>query len=328
MRVLIVGAGAIGGWLAGVLSRGGAEVALLARGATLQAIRANGLSLIEGGRRETFKPAASDNAADLPRADAVVLAIKTYAFAEAAAAAAPVLGHGPRHDSPGPLLVTAMNGLPWWFLDRLDGPLRGTRLDSIDPGGRAAEQLAEARPVGAVVHASTRVEGPGVVRVVATDRLILGEPDGATSPATAELARLVAAGGVACPVTPEIRSEIWAKLWGNASLNPVSAIVRRTSQGIFGEPRLLGLVHALMEEFARVGERLGLRLPMSVDERMAVTAKLGDFRTSMLMDAEAGRPLEVEGLLGVVVELAEKLGEPVPASRAVYALARAIGHEA
>jgi 2-dehydropantoate 2-reductase len=321
MRVLVIGAGAVGGWLAGVLSRGGAEVALLARGAALTALRADGLTLLEGERREAFRLPAGDSAADLPRPDAVVLAVKTYAFAEAAASAAPILRHGP-------LLVTAMNGLPWWFLDRLDGPLRGTRLDSIDPGGRAAEQLAEARPVGAVVHASTRVEGPGVVRVVATDRLILGEPDGATSPATAELARLVAAGGVACPVTPEIRSEIWAKLWGNASLNPVSAIVRRTSQGIFGEPRLLGLVHALMEEFARVGERLGLRLPMSVDERMAVTAKLGDFRTSMLMDAEAGRPLEVEGLLGVVVELAEKLGEPVPASRAVYALARAIGHEA
>ena len=332
MRILIVGAGAIGGWLAGVLSRGGAEVALLARGATLQAIRADGLSLIEGGRRETFKPAASDSAADLPRPDAVVLAVKTYAFAEAAAAAAPALSHGPRHGSMGPLLVTAMNGLPWWFLDRSDGPLRGARLDSIDPGGRGAQSLAAARPVGApvgaVVHAATRVEAPGVVRVVATDRLILGEPDGAGSAATVELARLVAAGGVACPVTDEIRTEIWAKLWGNASLNPVSAIVRRTSHGIFGEPRLLELVHALMEEFARVGERLGLKLPMSVAERMTVTAKLGDFRTSMLVDVEAGRPLEVEGILGVVVELAEKLGEPVPASRAVYALARGIGQGA
>jgi 2-dehydropantoate 2-reductase len=262
-------------------------VALLARGATLQAIRADGLSLIEGERRETFSPAVSDNAADLRQPDAVVLAVKSYAFAEASAAAAPAL-HG------GPLLLTAMNGLPWWFLDGLDGPLRGTRLDSVDQGGRGAQALAGARPVGAVVHASTRVEAPGVVRVVATDRLIVGEPHGAVSPATAEFARLVAAGGVACPVTSDIRTEIWAKLWGNASLNPVSAIVRRSSHAIFGEPRLVELVHTLMEEFARLGDRLGLKLPMSVDERMAVTAKLGDFRTSMLADAEAGRPLEVE----------------------------------
>ena len=166
-----------------------------------------------------------------------------------------------------------------------------------------------------------------MVRVVGTDRLILGEPDGRTSPPTAELARLATAGGLACSVTPEIRTEIWAKLWGNASMNPVSAIVRRSAHGLFGDPRLAELLAALMAEFARVGDRLGLQLPMTVEERIAVTRKLGDFRTSMLNDAEAGRPLEVEGLLGVVVELADKLGEPVPASRAVYALARGIGSD-
>jgi 2-dehydropantoate 2-reductase len=318
MRVLIVGAGAIGGWLAGVLSRGGAEVAVLARGATLAAIRANGLTLIEGERRTIIEPPASDNAADLPSPDTVVLAVKTYAFAEAAASAAPALRGRP-------LVVTAMNGLPWWFLDGVAGPLRGTRLDTIDPGGRAAALLAEVRPAAAVVHASTRVEAPGVIRIVGTDRLILGEPDGGTSPPAAELARLAAAGGLACAIASEIRTEIWSKLWGNASLNPVSAIVRRSAHGIFGDPRLSGLLAELMHEFARVGGRIGLRLPMGVDERLAVTRRLGDFRTSMLGDAEAGRPLEVEGLLGVVVEMAERLGEPVPASRAVYALARTIG---
>ena len=321
MRILIVGAGAVGGWLAGVLSRGGAEVALLARRGALQAIRADGLTLVEGERRETFRLAASDAPSDLPRPNAVVLAVKTYAFAEAVAAVAPALRHGP-------LLVTAMNGLPWWFLDGLGGPLGGARLDSVDPGGRAAGLLTDVHPAAGVVHASTRVEAPGVVRVVATDRLILGEPGGGTSAAVAELARLVTAGGVACPVTPEIRTEIWSKLWGNASMNPVSAIVRRSSGGLLGDPRLLELLRELMREFARVGQRIGLELPTSVDERLAVARKLGDFRTSMLNDAEAGRPLEVEGLLGVVVELAEKLGEPVPASHAVYALARAIGQGA
>jgi 2-dehydropantoate 2-reductase len=325
MRVLVIGAGAVGGWLAGVLARGGAEVALLARGAALAAIRADGLTLIEGDRRTAFALPASDRAAELPQPDAVVLAVKTYGFADAAAAAAPALRHGSRE---GPLLVTAMNGLPWWFLDGLAGPLEGARLDSIDPGGRAAALLAGARPVAAVVHASTRVEAPGVVRVVGTDRLILGEPDGGTSPPTAELARLATAGGIACTVTPDIRTEIWSKLWGNASMNPVSAIVRRSAHGLFGDPRLTELLATLMQELARVGDRLGLTLPMTVEERLAVAARLGDFRTSMLNDAEAGRPLEVDGLLGVVVELAEKLSEPVPASRAVYALARAIGQQA
>jgi 2-dehydropantoate 2-reductase len=325
MRVLVIGAGAVGGWLAGVLSRGGADVVLLARGPTLAAIRAGGLTLIEGDRRTAFALPVSDRASELPQPDAVMLAVKTYGFADAVTAAVPVLRPGRQG---GPLLVTAMNGLPWWFLHGLAGPLAGARLDSVDPGGRAAALLGEARPVAAVVHASTRLEAPGVVRVVGTDRLILGEADGRTSPPTADLARHVAAGGLACSVTPEIRTEIWAKLWGNASMNPVSAIVRRSAHGLFGDPRLADLLATLMQEFARVGDRLGLRLPMTVEERLAVAAKLGDFRTSMLNDAEAGRPLEVDGLLGVVVELAAKLGEPVPASRAVYALAQGLAQRA
>jgi 2-dehydropantoate 2-reductase len=220
-----------------------------------------------------------------------------------------------------------MNGLPWWFLEGLPGPLAGQRLESVDPGGKAAGMLGGVRPVGAVVHASMRAEAPGVIRVPAVDRLILGEPGGNVSRETAILAQLVKAGGVSCPVTPDIRMEIWAKLWGNMNMNPVSALTRLTANGIFGEPRLFDLVREMMTEFVRVGERLGIKLPMSVEERLVVTRRLGDFRTSMLNDAEAGRQLEVEGLLGVVVELAEKLAEPVPASRTVYALARGLnGH--
>jgi 2-dehydropantoate 2-reductase len=317
MRVLVIGAGAIGGWLAAVLSRGGAEVAMLARGATLAALRSSGLTLIEGERRATFELAASDRAADLARPDTVVLAVKTNGFADAVAGAADAFRHGP-------LVVTAMNGLPWWFLSGLQGPLADQRLESVDPGGRAASMLSHVRPLGAVVHASTKAESPGVIRVAAVDRLILGEPGGTASPETAELSRVVAAGGCACPISPAVRTDIWAKLWGNSNMNPVSALTRRTANAILGDPHLLGLVRDMMTEFVRVGARIGITLPMTVDERIVVTRKLGDFRTSMLNDIEAGRPLEVEGLLGVVVEMADKLGEPVPASRAVYALARAI----
>lgn len=317
MRVLVIGAGAVGGWLAGALAKGGAEVALVARGAALEKIRADGLVLLQGERRETYRLAAAERAQELPRPDAVILAVKTYGFADAVTQSAPAFAHGP-------LFVTAMNGLPWWFLDGLAGPLADQRLESVDPGGRAAALLGEVRPVGAVVHASTRAEAPGVIRVAAVDRVILGEPGNDVSPGIRELARLLAAGGVACPIAPDIRLEVWAKLWGNMNMNPVSALTRLTANGIFGEPRLFELVRDMMSEFVSLGARLGITLPMSVDERLVVTRRLGDFRTSMLNDLEAGRPLEVEGLLGVVVEMAEKLNEPVPASRAVYALARGI----
>jgi 2-dehydropantoate 2-reductase len=317
MRVLVIGAGAIGGWLAGVLSRGGAQVSVLARGATLAALRSDGLTLLHAEKRETLRLPASDNAADLARPDVVVLAVKTNGFADAVASAAEAFRHGP-------LLVTAMNGLPWWFLSGLEGPLDQQRLESVDPGGRAVAMLGNVKPVGAVVHASTRAEAPAVIRIAAVDRLILGEPGGKASPATEQLAGIVAAGGVACPISPVIRAEIWAKLWGNMNMNPVSALTRRTANGILGDPHLFGLVRAMMTEFVGLGARIGITLPMTVDQRLVITRKLGDFRTSMLNDIEAARPLEVEGLLGVVIEMADKLSEPVPASRAVYALARAV----
>ena len=317
MRITVIGAGAVGGWLAATLAKGGADVALVARGATLEHIRAHGLTLLSGERRETFPLPASERAADLPRPDAIILAAKTYAFPEIVAAASSVLSHGP-------LLVTAMNGLPWWFLQGLSGPLENQRLESVDPGGRAAALLCSVRPVGAVVHASMRAEAPGVIRLAAVDRLILGEPSGEVSRETGTLNEFVNAGGSQSVLTKDIRRDIWAKLWGNMNMNPVSALTGLTANGIFGEPRLLALVRDMMTEFVALGERLGLPLPMTVDQRLEVTRRLGDFRTSMLNDVEAGRPLEVEGLLGVVVELAEKLGQPVPASRTVYALARGL----
>lgn len=317
MHVTVIGAGAIGGWLAATLAKGGAEVALVARGATLDHVREHGLTLLTGERRETFRLLAAERAQDLPKPDAVILAVKTHAFADAVAAASPALAHGP-------LLVTAMNGLPWWFLDGMAGPLANQRLESVDPGGRAAAMLTNVHPVGAVVHASTRAEAPGVIRVAAVDRLILGEPGATVSRETNDLSQLVNGGGVECTLTEGIRLEIWAKLWGNMNMNPVSALTRLTANGIFGEPRLFDLVREMMTEFVRVGERLGIKLPISVEQRLVITRRLGDFRTSMLNDVEAGRALEVEGLLGVVVELADKLGEPVPASRAVYALARGL----
>ena len=317
MRVTVIGAGAVGGWLAATLAKGGADVALVARGDTLAHVRDHGLMVLNGDRCDVHRLPAADRARDLPLPDVVVIAVKTHAFADVVADAASVLAHGP-------LLVNAMNGLPWWFLDSIGGPLNNQRLDSIDPGGKAAALLEAMRPVGAVVHASTRAESPGVIRVAAVDKLILGEPGGIVSRETLALNQMINEGGVESILADDIRREIWAKLWGNMNMNPVSALTRLTANGIFAEPRLFELVRAMMTEFVQVGAGLGIALPMSVDERLVVTRRLGDFRTSMLNDVEAGRALEVEGLLGVVVELAEKLGESVPASRTVYALARGL----
>jgi 2-dehydropantoate 2-reductase len=317
MRILVIGAGAVGGWLAGTLARGGAEVAVLARGATLAAIRADGLTLIDGGRREIFRLPAADRPEALPRPDIVILAVKTYAFADAVAWAEPAFAHGPA-------LVTAMNGLPWWFLLGLAGPLEDQHLETIDPDGRAAAQLGNVQPIGAVVHASMRAEAPGVISIPSVDRLILGDPDGRTSAQTASLARLVEAGGVKCPLTAHIRLEIWSKLWGNMNMNPINTLTGLSAHRILADPHLSGLVRDMMTEFVALGARIGLQLPITVAERLVIMRRLGDFRTSMLNDLEAGRALEIEGLLGVVVEMAGKVGLPVPSSRAVYALARTL----
>ena len=317
MRVIVIGAGAIGGWLAATLARGGAEVGLVARGATLSHLEQAGLTLLEGDKRETLRLPAAARLQDLPEADVVILAVKTYAFTDVVAQAASAL-------SGGTLFVTAMNGLPWWFLSGLKGPLQDQSLESIDPGGKAAQLLSGVRPAGAVVHVSARAESPGVIRIAAVDRLVLGELDGKSSRELVALGELVNAGGARCDVVADIRREIWAKLWGNMNMNPVSALTRRTANGILGDTHLLQLVRDMMTEFAAVGARIGLPLPMTVDERLVITRRLGDFRTSMLNDVEGGRPIEIEALLGSVVELADKLGEPVPASRAMYALARTL----
>jgi 2-dehydropantoate 2-reductase len=316
MNILTIGAGAIGGWLAGALATGGASVAILARGATRDAIRARGLIVRDGETVRTHRLAVSDAVADLPKPDAILLTVKQYDFAAAIAQIAPVL-------RPGVVVATAMNGAPWWFLDGLDGPLDGQRLERLDPGAARAA-LRGVAPVAAVVHASTRVAAPGDIAIVKAFRVILGQPDGGASDATRELARLLAAGGVEAPISDVIRVDIWSKLWGNMCTNPISALTRLSATPILDDPLLAGLQRRMMQEFAALGERIGVRLPATVDDRLRVTRSLGDFRTSMYEDAIAGRRLEIEGLLGVVVEMAERVGMDAPASRAVYALARGL----
>lgn len=319
MKIMIVGAGAIGGWLAAVLARGGAEVSLLARGATRDAVRRDGLILREGDETSTYRLAATDDAAALPRPDLIVFSVKTHALAQAAQSVEPALAHGPA-------VMTAMNGLPWWFLHGggSNNPLSGTSLRSIDPNGVIAAAFAASAPIGAVVHASTRVERPGVIRVVKIDRIIVGDAAPATSPLTGSFSEIVERGGVLCPITTDIRGEIWMKLAGNSNTNPLSALTRLSATPLLETPLQRDLLIAMMAEFENVGRRLGMTAQMPIDERLAITARLGNFRTSMLEDADAGKRLEIDGLLGCIVEIAERLNEPVPVSRTVYALGKGL----
>ncbi|MBM3622682.1 MAG: 2-dehydropantoate 2-reductase [Alphaproteobacteria bacterium] len=315
MRVVIVGAGAIGGWLGGGLARAGHDVAFVARGRTLAALRRDGLIVREGDRSAEFEVEASDDPAKLGACDYVVLALK----GQDVAGVAPTLR--PLFDAD-TAVVSTMNGLPWWFLDGFGGPLAGQTLASVDPKGATLASIEGRRVIGGVVHGSTRLDAPGVVRIVKIDRLLLGEPDGEGSPRLAALAEAFAKGDVPVVQTGNIRMEIWAKLWGNMNLNPLSALARATMARMLGDRMLFGLAAGMMREMDEVGAKIGLKMTMAAEDRLALAAKLGDFKTSMLQDLEADRPLEIEPLLGVVVELADALKLELPLCRGVLGTVR------
>lgn len=314
---MIVGAGAIGGWLASLLHDGGMRVKLLARSETLRAVRANGLVYEAAGRRRILQLEASDDPAALGVADYVVIALKGQAMPTVGPTLTPLMG-------PDSVIVSAMNGVPWWFLDRFGGPLRGQPLESVDPGGRLKGQFPAAKVIGAVVHASAVSETPGVVRLVGANRLTFGEPDGASSPHLRRLVDVSNAAGMHTLATDDIRRDIWFKLSGNMSMNPISALTRATTGPMLDNPEVNRLIVEMMQEMAALGGDLGLDLGMTPDERIVVTRKLGDFKTSMLRDAEAGRELEIDGLLGVLVEMADRVGRPVPFLRAVFGMTRVL----
>ncbi|KDB06718.1 2-dehydropantoate 2-reductase [Burkholderia sp. lig30] len=316
-RVAIVGVGAIGGLLAAALSRAGMHVSAFARGATLDALRSHGVRVLDehGAPLSSVAVDASDDAAALGVQDYVVIALKAQALPGLAARLAPLVG-------PRTVIVAAMNGLPWWFTHGLAGPLDGTRLDAVDPDGAVSAALPPARAVGCVVHLSASTEAPGVVRRGRGNRLIVGAPDAALETGAARVAAALAAGGFEVEATREIRTDIWAKLWGNMNMNPLSALTGSTADRLLDDPLTHALALRMMEEAAAIGERLGLSTGMSGPERIAVTRQLGAFKTSMLQDFEAGRPLEIGPILGVFPELGRKLGLPTPYCDAVLGLLR------
>jgi 2-dehydropantoate 2-reductase len=316
MRVCVFGAGAIGGYLAAKLAAvGRVELSLVARGPHLDAIRANGLRLIEGNADSTYPLAASADAADLGEQDYVLLTLKAHSVAPALSAIASLLG-------PDTAVVTMQNGIPWWYFYRHGGALANTRVEAVDPGGSIWDEIGPQRAIGCVVYPAAEVEAPGVVRHLNGRRFSLGEPSNEKSERVAALARELIAAGLLAPVRTDIRDEIWLKLWGNVSFNPISALTGSTLEAIVADAGTRAVARAMMVEAQAIGQALGVHLPLDVDRRIDGAGAVGAHKTSMLQDLERGRPLEIDALVGAVAELGRLTGIATPTIDAVLALVR------
>ena len=316
MKVTIVGAGAIGGLIGTRLAHAGrAEVSALARGATLDALRRNGWRLeTAAGLVHGPLARADDDAAALGAQDLVVLAVKGPALPALAPRLTPLLGRAT-------VVLPAMNGVPWWFCRHLDG-FADAPLQSVDPGGVIAAAVPFERVLGCVVHASASVAAPGVVRHRIGQGLIVGEPLGGSSARASEVAALLAHAGFEVTPSADVRRDIWYKLWGNLTMNPVSALTGATIDRVLADPLVRDFCSAAMGEAAAIGERIGCPIAQSAEDRHAVTARLGAFKTSMLQDVEAGRAIELDAIVGVVREIGRRVGVDTPAIDALLGLTR------
>lgn len=315
MKVCIYGAGAIGGYLASGLAKGGAEVSLIARGPHLAAIRRQGLTVRQGGREAVTKLAASDRPEDFGPQDYVVIALKAQAIAG-------ILDRLPALLHERTAVVTAVNGVPWWYFHGVGGAYEGKTLETVDPGARQWRVIGPARAIGCVVYPAAEVLAPGVIDVLEGDRFSLGEPDGSVSARVQALADIMRKGGLKAPVRPRLREEIWVKLLGNVSFNPISALTGATLGEICRDASTRALVRAMMVEAAAVAAKLGVVMPIDVDKRIAGAEAVGEHKTSMLQDLERGRPMEIDALVASVAELGRLTSMPTPHIDAVLALVR------
>jgi 2-dehydropantoate 2-reductase len=315
MRVCIYGAGAIGGWIGVKLAQAGCNVSVVARGATLQALRAHGLRLQEGGQSRHAAVRASDAPADLGVQDLVVIAVKAPAMAQVAQAIRPLLG-------PDTVVLTAMNGVPWWFFQGFGGAYEGTRLKAVDPQGLIAEAIPARHILGCVVHASCALREPGFVQHHFGNKLIVGEPSGAATARLQELAALLEKAGFETVVSGQIQKDAWYKLWGNMTVNPVSAMTGATTDLILEDDLVCGFISAVMLEAREIGARVGIPITQEPEDRHQVTRKLGAFKTSMLQDVEARRPVEIDALVTVVKEMGALTGVATPFTDALLGLTR------
>jgi 2-dehydropantoate 2-reductase len=313
MKICIYGAGAIGGYLGVQLMRAGADVGLVARGPHLAAMRANGLKLLVGDEAHVVRPRCTDNPAELGDQDVVIICLKAHSIPAVIGRMQPLLGARTR-------VVTAVNGIPYWYFYKHGGAHEGSTLESIDPGGRQWRELGPERAIGCIVYPATEIEAPGVVRHVYGNHFPLGEPSGEHSDDVRRLSALFTAAGLKAPVLDRIRDEIWLKLWGNVCLNPISALTHATLDVICSDPDTRALSKAIMLETQAIAERFGVKFRVDVERRIEGARKVGAHKTSMLQDLERGRPMEIDPLVTVVQEMGRLTGTPTPALDMVLAL--------
>ncbi|MXQ09860.1 2-dehydropantoate 2-reductase [Alphaproteobacteria bacterium GH1-50] len=313
MKICIFGAGAIGGYMGAKLAEAGADVSLVARGPHLAAMRENGLTLIEETGETTVKVTASDNAADLGPQDYVIVTLKAHSVPPVVDRMQPLIG-------PDTTIVSGVNGVPWWYFHKIGGPLEGTRLESVDPGNAQWDGFGPDRVLGCVVYPAAEVARPGTVRHIEGNRFSLGEPDGSKSERALRLSAALTEAGLKAPVRPRLRDEIWVKLWGNLSFNPISALTHATLDVLCTDPGTRAVARAMMVEAQEIAEKLGVKFPIDVDRRIDGGAAVGAHRTSMLQDLDAGRPMEIDALVRSVAELGQITNTPTPTLNTVLAL--------
>jgi len=311
MKILIAGAGAIGAYIGARMAQAGFDVTLFARGPHLRAMQERGVQVknIEGDF--VARPTITNSLQDVGPMDVVFLGVKAHGLPELAPQLRPAFG-------PETTVVSTQNGIPWWYFQGFGGDWEGLRLERIDPGGVISSAIEADRVVGSIVYFSTEITAPGVIQHIEGNRISLGEPNGARSDRCRRIAEALIASGLRCPVTTRIRHEIWVKVLGNASFNPVSALTRATLVHMVRDPGVCSVIRNIMQEVEAVSRKLGMELPVSIDQRIAGAEKVGEHKTSMLQDLEAGRSMELEALVGAVVELGERVGLPMSYTRTVY----------
>ena len=312
MKSVIVGAGAIGAYVGAAMARAGQDVTLFARGPHLRAMQEKGVTVQSTEGEYQIQPKVTGDLESIGPVDAVFLAVKAHSLPEVAPRIAPLLG-------PETVVIWMQNGIPWWYFNVPGVPCSGMHLESIDPGGVIAAAVESRRVIGSIAYIAAEIVEPGVVRHIESNRLSMGEPDGSRSDRVKAIAQSLVAAGLKAPVTTNLRSEIWVKVLGNIAFNPISALTGGTLAGIAAYPATRELVRRIMEEACEVATKIGLSLPVTIEQRIEGAAKIGEHKTSMLQDLEKGRPLELEPISGAVLEIGYKLGVPMPCTRAVYA---------
>jgi 2-dehydropantoate 2-reductase len=315
VRIAIAGAGAIGGYIGARLAKNGADVVLFARGPHLRAMQEHGLRVLSPDGDFEVKPQATGDLASIGHVDVVFLGVKAHGLTALAPQLKPLFG-------PDTSVVSTQNGIPWWYFQNYGGELDGLHLERVDPGGAIAAAIEPRRVVGSLAYFATDIVEPGVIRHTEGNKISFGEPDRTKSERCRTIAAPLIAAGFRCPITQRFRHEIWVKLLGNIAFNPISALTGGTLEELARDPDTSLVIRELMAETEAVAAKLNIELPITIDQRMAGAEKVGPHKTSMLQDLEAGRPMELEAIVGAVVELGDRVGVPMPATRTVYACAK------